>query len=149
MLGLSLLATGTLVTGPARAATPNSVDSTLAAPEQASLTSAPTQVGQYADTLTFTLTNVSPSVVTSAGSGILTVTGTVKNTSKQALSDLEYIAQRGPALTSQAAIQNEVAHPSEPTEVVTQVWQPLTTPLAPGASAAFTAEVPLTGTGIS
>ncbi len=100
---------------------------------------------EYVGTLAFTVTAVSPVVVTAGSGNQLTLSGTVTNTSKQAVDDLQYVVQRGDALSGVAAVRNELAHPGQPTAVVTQEWQDFGSSLLPGGSEPFRVTVGIGG----
>ena len=100
----------------------------------------------YNQTLAIAVTSISPRVVT-VGTGELTISGTVTNTSGQPVSDLRFRDQRGSALTSVAAVRKELATPSTPDQTVTP-FLPFTANLAPKQSSKFSATVPtFTGSG--
>ena len=100
---------------------------------------------EYVGTLAFTVTAVSPVVVTAGSGNQLILSGTVTNTSKQAVDDLQYVVQRGDALAGVTAVRNELAHPGQPTTVVTQEWQDFGSSLLPGDSEPFRVTVPIGG----
>ena len=96
--------------------------------------------GDYVDRLSFEVAAIEPALVTAAGPTTVTITGTLKNNGPEAITDLIYRFHRGPALTDTAAVRQELARPSEPTEVVQQSFTDVTKPsdtLAAGASIPF------------
>jgi hypothetical protein len=129
---LILLGTVALA-GPAFAATPE--DAALAAP-----------LGEFADTVRFTVTQISPSVVTEGGPSLLTIRGRMTNTGDVALDDLGYKFQRGEALTDAAAVDDELADPGQPIAVIQPSFTVLADHLDARAATTFTATVPIGGT---
>lgn len=101
--------------------------------------------GDYVGRLAFDVTSITPTLVTAAGPSTLTITGTMHNTGAEDLVDLAYRFQRGPALASTAAVQSEIAQPSEPIAQVPSRFEPIVGTLAGGASAPFVFTTPLTG----
>lgn len=103
-----------------------------------------TPQGPYAGTLSFAVDSMTPTVVSSAAGPTLTITGTVTNTSTLDIASLVSRVQRGPALADTAALDAEVAAPSEPIES----WSDFTgmLPALPaGGNSAFSMDVPLYG----
>ena len=100
---------------------------------------------EYAGTLSFTVTALSPILGTAGGGNQLTLSGTVTNTGKQTVADLQYVVQRGDALPGVAAVRAELAHPSQPAAIVTQEWQDLGSSLSPGGSEPFRMTVGIVG----
>ena len=112
----------------------------------------------YAKDITATIDGISPTVVTSTSGNVLTVTGTMTNTTAGPIYDLRYVFQRGEALSSVTAIKAEIAAPTRPDAVVGQNWKILgptaqtgsPTPagqteisMSPGTSVRFVATVPI------
>ncbi len=135
-----LLAAASVAIAPAMALAP-----TAAAAPTGFATRSLSPQGDYADRLSFDVTELDPVVVTASGPASLTVTGTMTNTGPEALTDLVYRFQRGPALTSTADLHDELAEPSEPVGVVQPDFAALGDRLAPGQTAPFTATVSITG----
>ena len=105
----------------------------------------PSPSGIYGATLTFTISTITPQLVTAGGPAALTVTGTMRNRGEHALSELGYKYQRGDALVGEAAIRNEVAQPCQPITVVDSGFVTVDGDLAAGASTTFQATVPIAG----
>ena len=100
---------------------------------------------EYAGTLSFSVTALSPILVTAGGGNQLTLSGTVTNTGKQTVDDLQYVVQRGDALPGVPAVRAELAHPSQPAAIVTQEWQDFGSSLPPGGSEPFRMTVGIVG----
>ena len=104
--------------------------------------------GDYVDRLSFDVSAVNPALVTADGSNTYTVTGTLKNNGPEAISDLIYRFHRGGQLGDTAAVRQELAEPSEPTEVVQESFTdvaPAGTTLDSGASIPFRFTASITG----
>ncbi|MGS0688225.1 hypothetical protein ACVBEQ_24210, partial [Nakamurella sp. GG22] len=93
--------------------------------------------GDYVDRLSFEVSSVDPAIVTATGATTLTITGRMTNTGSDTLVDLLYRFQRGSALDGPAAVRQELAEPSEPTERVQTEFTPMDADLAPSESAPF------------
>ncbi len=100
----------------------------VAARDPASRTTAAEPFGDYVDRLTFDVTAVNPALVTTGGPATITVTGTLTNTGPEAITDPIYRFQRGPALPDSAAVRQEIAEPSEPTDLVQPSFAAVPTP---------------------
>ncbi|MEO7124905.1 MAG: hypothetical protein ABI382_02650 [Nakamurella sp.] len=98
--------------------------------------------GAYSSSLAFQLADINPAVVTSDGSGSVTLVGRYTNTGQNPIDNIEFRFQRGPALTTPAAVQAEVKKPSQPSQVVTG-FRPLPGTLNAGASTSFAITVPV------
>jgi len=107
----------------------------------------------YVKYLSLAISGISPTVVTKDTGDLLTVTGVVRNTTKETVYDLRYVFARGDPLTSGAAVKAEIAAPERPTVIVGTNWQTLAPTSKPpaggidlpaGASAQFTASVSVT-----
>lgn len=109
----------------------------------------PSPKGIYSSTLTFTVRDITPQVVTSTGPASLTVTGTMTNAGSTPLTEIGYKFQRGDALVGEAAIRNEAANPCQPVTIVNSGFVGIDGTLAPGASVPFSATVPVPGTATS
>jgi hypothetical protein len=102
-------------------------------------------LGSYAATLSFTVSTISPQLVTRDGPATLTVTGTMTNTGTAPLSEIGYKFQRGDAFDDDAAIRQEAATPCQPIAVINSGFVALAAELAPGDTAEFHTTVPITG----
>lgn len=100
--------------------------------------------GEYAARLAFTLSQITPVVVTADGPSGVTFVGRYTNTGPDPIDDIAVRFQRGPALATPAAVQAEVTKPSEPAEVV-DGFRSLPGTLAPGQAAPFAITVPVFG----
>ena len=98
----------------------------------------------YADRLSFDVTSIDPVVVTAGGPVSLTISGTMKNTGQETLTDLAYRFQRGQALKSTADLRQELSTPSEPVDVVQPEFTGLSASLEPNTTQAFTATALIT-----
>ena len=98
----------------------------------------------YADRLSFDVTSTDPVVVTAGGPVSLTISGTMKNTGQETLTDLAYRFQRGQALRSTADLRQELSTPSEPVDVVQPEFTGLSASLEPNTTQAFTATALIT-----
>lgn len=98
--------------------------------------------GEFADRLAFRLSAIDPIVVTADGPGTVTLIGRYTNSGPDPIDDIEFRFQRGPALTTPAAVQAEAADPREPTAVVGD-FRPLPGTLDPGDSTPFAITVPV------
>ena len=98
----------------------------------------------YADRLSFDVTSIDPVVVTAGGPVSLTISGTMKNTGQETLTDLVYRFQRGPALKSTADLRQELSTPSEPVDVVQPEFTGLSASLEPNTTQTFTATALIT-----
>jgi hypothetical protein len=117
----------------------------LAAPAAASTVHQAPPLGEYAETLRFTVTSISPSVVTAPGPEVLTVRGRVTNTSDTAVEDLEYRFQRGDAVADADAVDKALSDPGQPIAVIQPTFTELSAHLDAKASTPFTATVPISG----
>ncbi len=106
-------------------------------PAGATAKSARAPFGDYVDRLSFEVSSVAPAIVTANGATTLTITGRMTNTGPDPLVDLLYRFQRGSALDGPAAVRQELAEPSEPTERVQTEFTPMDSDLAAGESAPF------------
>jgi len=97
-------------------------------------------------TLAFTVSSITPEVVTSTGPTTLTVTGTMKNVSENRLSDLITRVQRGGKQQNVAAVRKAMESPTQPEKVLTR-FTDLPGTLEKGGSLPFSISVPLVGTG--
>lgn len=103
-------------------------------------------VGDYANTLSFRIATITPTVITRDGPQQMLVSGTITNTGAVPITELDLRLQRGAALQTSEEITAEIASPAEPENVVTQgVALPGT--LQPGAGMPFTAAAQITGSG--
>ena len=93
--------------------------------------------GEYVNRLSFDVASIDPALVTATGPSTLTITGAMTNSGPEALTNLAYRFQRGPALGSTANLRQELAEPSEPTDQVQDQFTPITPDLASGASSPF------------
>ncbi len=110
---------------------------TAAAPEE--------PAAEFAGTLRFTLAQISPAAVTSAGPTMLTLRGRITNTGDVPVSRLQYRFQRGAPLHDAAAVDNELAQPTEQDTVVS-TFVDLMDELPAGGSTPFQASVPIGST---
>jgi hypothetical protein len=97
--------------------------------------------GEFADRLTFRLSEISPVVVTAAGPGTVTLVGRFTNAGPDPIDDIAFRFQRGPALTTPAAVRAQLDKPTQPTEVIGG-FRSLPGTLDPGASRPFAITVP-------
>ncbi|RIJ79174.1 hypothetical protein D1871_00170 [Nakamurella silvestris] len=97
-------------------------------------------------TLSFSVSSISPEVVTSTGPTTLTISGTLKNVSENRLSDLITRVQRGAKQKNIGAVRNELEKPGQPEQVLTE-FTGMRGTLAKGESLPFTVSVPLVGDG--
>ncbi len=93
--------------------------------------------GNYVTRLSFDVAAIEPALVTAAGPTVLTITGTMTNSGPDALTDLAYRFQRGPALNSTADVRQEIAEPSEPTRRVQDKFTSIVSDVPAGGSVPF------------
>jgi hypothetical protein len=98
--------------------------------------------GEFSGRLTFRLSAIDPVVVTADGPGSVTLVGRYTNTGPDPIDDIEFRFQRGAALTTPAAVQDEIAEPSQPADVVGK-FRPLPGSVEPGHSTPFAITVPV------
>jgi hypothetical protein len=110
-----------------------------AAPAAASAARSVAPEDDYAGRLSFEVTSIDPVVVTAGGPVSLTISGTMKNTGQETLTDLAYRFQRGPALKSTTDLRHELSTPSEPVDVVQPEFTGLSASLEPNTTQSFTA----------
>ena len=115
-----------------------------AAPAAASSARAPAPENDYAGRLSFDVTSIDPVVVTAGGPVSLTISGTMKNTGPETLTDLAYRFQRGPAVKSTNDLRQELSTPSEPVDVVQSKFTALSASMEPNTTQAFTATALIT-----
>lgn len=141
---------GTVDTATDDAETATEMPSTTPNPATAANTAAKpctgtSPAGSYGSTLAFTVSSITPQLVTSGGPAALTVTGTMTNTGDDPLTELGYKYQRGDALIGEAAIRKEATSPCQPIAVVNSGFVAVEGDLAAGASTTFVATVPIAG----
>lgn len=95
----------------------------LLLPTTAQATAAAAPLGLFATNLTFVVDTVTPTVVTRDSPDQLQVSGTVTNTADVPVSDLIVRFQRGDALTTEAAVTQNLADPGQPDAVIAGDWQ--------------------------
>jgi len=89
----------------------------------------------FAGHVELAITQITPTVITTGGGNLLTVTGIMTNTSQTTVYDLRYVFHRSQALAGVEAIQAEIAEPSRPSAVVGQNWKILgPSAIAPSSS---------------
>ncbi len=93
--------------------------------------------GEYVTRLSFDVASIDPALVTAGGPTVLTIAGTMTNSGPEALTDLAYRFQRGPALGSTADVRQEIAEPSEPTERVQDQFTSIVPTVPAGGSVPF------------
>ncbi|QNK82201.1 DUF6049 family protein [Nakamurella sp. PAMC28650] len=105
----------------------------------------------YSKDLTATIDGIAPTVVSSTSGNLLTVTGTITNSTTGPIYDLRYVFERGEVLSTLPAIKAEIASPGRPDAVVGQNWKilgPTATSsteisMSAGTSVRFVATVPI------
>lgn len=109
------------------------------------VTPLPTEpLGEYADSLTFTLTAIDPSIVSADSSAIMTITGRYTNTTNYPISDLYYRLQRGDALATDQEIVDAISSPQQPVSVIEESFHPLADELGAHQHAILSAQVAVT-----
>ncbi|WP_353649353.1 hypothetical protein ABLG96_21570 [Nakamurella sp. A5-74] len=119
----------------------------LPAALEATASAAP--LGLFAADLGFVVESVTPTVVTRDSPDQLLVTGTVTNTADVPVSDLIVRFQRGDALTTEAAVSQNLADPGQPDAVIAGDWQSFGTEgatFAAGDSRPFRLSTAIAGT---
>jgi hypothetical protein len=113
---------------------------TALAPAAAATVPAPTGSGG----LMLELSEVAPRVVSAAGPGTVTVTGTLRNTGDRPVADLEIRLQRGDALGTDGDVRDALAGTGR-TDAVAPAFTALPGALDPGGALPVTLAVPLRG----
>lgn len=101
--------------------------------------------GLFANTLTFTVSSVTPAVVTSSGGNSVAIRGTVTNAAATPVTDLIYRMQRGDRLTNAAAVSKEIDDPGQPEAVIAGDWASLGARIEPYRSIPFGMAAPIIG----
>ncbi len=101
--------------------------------------------GSFANTLTFTVSSVTPAVVTSTGGNSVAIRGTVTNAAATPVTDLIYRMQRGDRLTNAAAVSKEIDDPGQPEAVIAGDWASLGARIEPHRSIPFGVAAPIIG----
>jgi len=101
--------------------------------------------GLFANTLTFTVSSVTPAVVTSTGGNSVAIRGTVTNAGATPVTDLIYRMQRGDRLTNAAAVSKEIDDPGQPEAVIAGDWASFGARIEPHRSIPFGVAAPIIG----
>lgn len=90
------------------------------------------------------VTKITPDAVTGGGPPVLTITGSITNTSDQRIVDLETRIQRGSAVSSEQNAAEAVRGDASVTQTAPRFF-PITASLAPGQQVPFQVQVPISG----
>ena len=101
--------------------------------------------GFFANTVTFTVSSVTPAVVTSTGGDTVAIRGTVTNAAATPVTDLIYRMQRGDRLTNAAAVSKEIDDPGQPEAVIAGDWASFGARIEPHRSIPFAVAAPIVG----
>jgi Family of unknown function (DUF6049) len=98
-------------------------------------------LGQYASSLTFDVTDISPQLVR-ADTPTVTISGTMRNVSSMELESIVARIQRGARFTSPEAVRAEMADPGQPESTQTAFGE-ITDRIGPGESRPFSVSAPV------
>ncbi|WP_124709438.1 DUF6049 family protein [Gordonia insulae] len=130
VLAVSILSAPVL-SAPTASAAPDSADASTTADGEVP-----------AEFLRLSINTVTPSMVTSSGAAVVTVSARIENIGDRMLRDLSVRLERGDAVSDAAGLRSSLAVDPVPVSVATP-FRPITGELAPGSAVSFTISAPL------
>lgn len=126
------------------AAAPSGTDSGTTASGATTDSGDGTDEGVASNFLRLSVTSMSPSLVTSSGSNVVTVTGRLENIGDRMLRNLSVRLERGDAVSDAAGLRSSLAVTPVPVSAATP-FRPISMELQPGSSISFTVSASLSG----
>jgi hypothetical protein len=126
------------------ASDPSSTDSGTSATGATADAGSGTDEGVASNFLRLSVTSMSPSLVTSSGSNVVTVTGRLENIGDRMLRNLSVRLERGDAVADAAGLRSSLAVTPVPVSAATP-FRPISMELQPGSSISFTVSASLSG----